>query len=190
LRYVNIEHVKKFIIIIIVIGAIVILYTMRDNSPIDNAEKTTTGENSNFQPNPSNATFLIDGESITLSAGRNERIVAPGSVMTEETVALDKFAYGDINLDGKSDTVLLLARYGGGSGIFIYAAAFVSGPVTYRGSNAIFIGDRIDPQSISINNGVVTVNYLDRGPQEAFSTEPTIPASKQFAYKNGEFVER
>ena len=133
---------------------------------------------------------MIDNESITLSAGRNETQITPTSALVEETVLLDKFAYGDVNADDKEDTALLLARYGGGSGTFIYVAVFVSGPVTYRGSDALFIGDRVAPQSISINNGIVTVDYLDRGPDEAFAAEPTIPTSKQFIYKNGEFVEK
>ena len=103
---------------------------------------------------------------------------------------MDKFAYGDLNADGKEDTVLLLTRYGAGSGIFIYLAAFTSGPVTYKGSKAIFIGDRIAPKSLSIKGDTVTVEYLDRKPDEAFATEPTVSASKQFTYKNGEFVEK
>ena len=108
----------------------------------------------------------------------------------EETVLLDQFAYGDINADGKEDAVFFLARYGGGSGTFIYLAAFVSGPVTYRGSEATFIGDRVSPQSISINNTTVTVKYLDRAADEPLAAEPTIQASKQFSYRVGGFEER
>ena len=100
---------------------------------------------------------------------------------------MDKFAYGDINADNKNDIVLFLARYGGGSGIFIYLAAFVSGPVTYKGSNTVFIGDRVSPQSISVKNDVVTVKYLDRKEGEAFAAEPTVLISKQFIFNNGEF---
>ena len=181
---------KKVFIVIVVIGAIALLYAMRDNSPVNKENEQTVSEDDNFRPDPSNATFIIDDESITLSRGRAEREIAPGSALTEETILMDKFAYGDLNIDGKKDTALLLARYGGGSGTFIYVAAFISGPVTYRGSEAIFIGDRIEPQSISINAGVVKVEYLDRGPDDAFAVEPTIPTSKEFVYKNGKFVER
>ena len=189
-HYVRMSYMRKIVIIIVVIGALAILYAMRDSSSVKDADKTTTSKNSNFRPDPSNGTFMIDNESITLSAGRNETQITPTSALVEETVLLDKFAYGDVNADDKEDTALLLARYGGGSGTFIYVAVFVSGPVTYRGSDALFIGDRVAPQSISINNGIVTVDYLDRGPDEAFAAEPTIPTSKQFIYKNGEFVEK
>lgn len=177
-------------IIIIILAAVVVFYTMRDNFSTDKTGAPITNEDGTFHPDPSNATFTIDDESIILSAGRNERVITPESALTEETILLDKFAYGDINTDGKEDTLLLLARYGGGSGTFIYLAAFVSGPVTYRGSNTIFIGDRVAPQSISLNGETITVEYLDRGPDDAFAVEPTILTTKQFIYKAGELAEK
>lgn len=181
---------RKIIIILIIVAAAIFLFITRSASPTDKIETTAFGENDVFRPDPSNATFIFDDGPITLSAGRNEGNIISGSALVEETVLLDKFAYGDINADGKKDTTLFLARYGSGSGTFIYLAAFVSGPVTYRGSKAVFIGDRIAPQSISINGEMVTAEYLDRGADEALAAEPTIPASKQFVYKNGEFQEK
>ena len=181
---------RKITIIIILVGVAILFYAMLSNSPVEKTSEPTASEDGNFRPDPSNATFIFDDGPTTLSAGRNERMTAPGSAFTEETSLMDKFAYGDINRDNRDDTVLLLARYGAGSGTFIYLAAFVSGPVTYRGSEVFFIGDRIVPQSIAIDGETVVVKYLDRGPDEAFSTEPTIPMSQQFIYRNGAFQER
>jgi len=181
---------KKVIIIVIIlaVGGLFYYYATRDKSPVK-VGTPTANENGNFRPDPSNATFTFEDESITLSAGRKEMAVA-GSVLTEEIVLMDEFAYGDINLDTKEDTVLFLARYGAGSGTFIYVAAFVSGPVNYKGSDALYIGDRISPQSISIDKGVITVKYLDRESDEPMAAEPTVPVSKQFVYRNGELQER
>ena len=175
---------KKIIVIAVILVAAVLLYTMRDKFPAKEARTPQVSENGLFRPDPSSATFTFDDGSITLSMGRNE------SASGEETILLNKFAYGDINADDKEDTALLLARYGDGSGTFIYLGTYVSGPVTYRGSKVIFIGDRIAPQSISIKQGIVTVEYLDRRPDEALATEPTVPVSKQFVYRNGEFQEK
>ena len=174
---------KVLIALIIIIGAVALLYVMRDTSPSKKVETPQAKEGGTFRPDPSNATFTIDDEQIILSGGRKN---APWG----ETGILDKFAYGDIGADGKDDTVLFLVQSGGGSGTFIYLAGYVSGPVTYRGSIATFLGDRIAPESISINKGVVTVKYLDRKEDEAFATEPTVPVSRQFVFKNGEFVEK
>ncbi|MDO8589995.1 MAG: hypothetical protein Q7R69_01860 [bacterium] len=180
---------KKVVVILVIIGAVALIYTMRNGSATT-SNVPTVSDKGIFRPDPSGATFTFDDESVTLSAGRNETTITPGSALVEETALLDQFAYGDINADGKEDTVLLLARYGGGSGTFIYLAAFVSGPVTYRGSEATFIGDRVSPQSLSINKGVVTIQYLDRKADESFAAEPTVPVSKQFVYKAGGFEER
>ncbi|MBI2673784.1 MAG: hypothetical protein HYX23_00695 [Candidatus Zambryskibacteria bacterium] len=181
---------KKVIVIMVVIVIAAFLYVARNNPSAPVIETSAPNETGAFRPDPSNATFTLDNESITLSKGKNSRSVVPGSALIEETNLMDKFAYGDINADNKEDTVLFLARYGGGSGIFVYLAGYVSGPVTYRGSVAMFIGDRIIPQSIDVSRGIVTIKYLDRQAGEALAAEPTVLASKQFIFKNGEFVER
>jgi len=181
---------KKVILLIVIIAAFVIFYTTRDKSPTEQIEIPTASENGVFHPDPSNATFIFDDGPITLSAGRNERSISPGSTFMEETVILDKLTYGDINADGRQDTILFLARYGAGSGTFIYVAAFVSGPIAYKGSKTVFLGDRIAPQSISVSKGIVAVEYLDREPSEALAAEPTVPILKQFVYRDGEFQER
>jgi len=175
----------------VIIGILVGYFITSDNFKTNNQDAAqNTSKKGSFKPDPSNATFIFDDGTITLSEGKIERTVAPGSALVEEIAVMDKLAYGDINNDEKDDTALLLARYGGGSGVFIYAAAFLSGPVNYKGSKVVFIGDRITPQSIFIKDGTVIINYLDRGPDEAFAAEPTIPMSKQFIYKNGEFQEK
>ncbi|MDB5254405.1 MAG: hypothetical protein JWL80_471, partial [Parcubacteria group bacterium] len=111
-----------------------------------------------------------------------------GSAATVETSLTDVRAYGDINGDGKDDTAALLIQIGGGSGEFVYLVGYVSGTVTYKGTNAVFIGDRIQPKTITIKNGVVTVNFLDRKADESFADEPTVNTSKQFVYTKGTLV--
>lgn len=183
---------NKLVLTIIVLAVLSLLgyFNLHDRDSNINIGIPILDENGATRQDPSNATFIIDGENITLSSGKNETSITPGSSFMEETSILDKFAYSDINSDGKEDTLLLLVRYGAGSGTFVYLAAFVSSPVTYRGSNAVFLGDRISPESISINSGTITVKYLDRKPDEPMAAEPTISIIKQFVYKNGGLQER
>lgn len=183
---------KKFFIFIIVVAVLVGGYLVVRNISTDNDDVNiqNVNETGTSKPNPSSATFTLDGESVTLVNGKNATSVSPGNAVMEETILLDKFAYGDLNTDGKEDTALLLARYGAGSGTFIYMAAYLSGPVNYHGSEAVFIGDRVTPQSISIKSGVVIVDYLDRKDSQSFADEPTVPTTKQFVYKAGEFQEK
>ncbi len=175
---------KKIFIIMIMLAALTLFYFTRDNT-VNVESGTSVNQGDAFRPDPSSATFTFDDEVVTLSRGRHA-----DEDSAEETALLDLTAYGDLNADGKKDTIVLLARSSGGSGIFIYVAAYVSGPVNYKGSNAIFLGDRVAPQNIAIKDGVVTVSYLDRSPEEALASEPTIPASLQLIYRNGELQER
>lgn len=148
------------------------------------------------KPDPSNATFQFEDGPIKLTKGTAESTLTDSSA-AQETSLTDTIAYGDINNDGKNDAAFLLVQSGVGSGVFLYAAAYVSGVVQYKGSNAIFIGDRVTPKSISIatlqsieSPGTITITYLDRKPEEPFSAEPTITTVKHFIFKNGELVEK
>ena len=178
---------KFFLLILIIIVAVVYFGFKGNNSNQDPISQETS--NGSFQPDPSNATFIFDEGAITLSQGKFSRTLAPNSAIKEETALTSIRGYGDINNDNKNDTVAILVQSGGASGVFIYLAGYVSGPVTYKGTNAIFLGDRITPQSISINRGLVTVNYLDRKDGEPFAAEPTVPTQKTFEYKSGALLE-
>ena len=179
---------KKLLILLILIAVAWYFWPAAKKST-PKADPTATTVGAGFQPDASNATFTFDGESTTLVNGKAEATDAAVGLVTE-TELLDERAYGDLNGDGKPDAVVLLSQSGGGSGTFVYAAAFVSGPVGYKGSNAIFLGDRIAPQSISLSNNVATVKFLDRKPDESFAAEPTISVTKQFIYTQGEFKEK
>lgn len=185
---------KKVIFSLLVIIIIILLgyFTYQNNTTNDDSLKNIALTENDKNPrhlDPSNATFIFDDGPITLLNGKNEKAVSPNSALMEEIILLDKLAYGDINSDNKEDTALFLARYGAGSGTFIYLAALASGPVAYKGSKVIFIGDRISPQSIVINDNVITVKYLSRGFDEPFTAEPTIQVSKNYIFSNGELQE-
>lgn len=152
-------------------------------------DSTSTTVGTGFKPDPSSATFTFDNEPVTLSDGQAEVTDSAVGLVTETELQSER-GYGDLNGDGKDDVVVFLTQSGGGSGTFVYAAAYVSGPVGYKGTNAIFLGDRIAPQSASISNKTATVNYLDRKDDEPFAAEPTVSVSQQFVYKNSELVEK
>lgn len=175
------------LIVVLILGTFGYLVLNKEQTTSDTTTATSTA--TQFQPTPESATFLFDDGSTTLAHGKSSKIDS-GTGLSDDIWLLDEKASGDLNNDGKTDSAVLLARSGGGSGTFIYLAVYVSGPVNYKGSNAIFIGDRISPESISISNGVVTLHYLDRGEQEPMSAEPTLENTKQFVYKNGTLEEK
>lgn len=181
------KAVISIVILILVVGSGYYIWQRNSSETTFNSGSTPSGGSS--KPDASNATFLFNEGPITLSKGKSEKEVSPGSVFLEVTELLGNPAYGDINNDGKQDTIVLLARYGVGSGTFIYMGAYVSGPVTYKGTNAVFIGDRVSPQGISIDGDIVTVNFLGREDGEPFTIEPTIQMYKRFRLSGNTFNE-
>lgn len=142
------------------------------------------------EPDIINATFKFDGERITLKDGKASSEVTPDSAITLETTLTDDIKYGDINGDERNDAVGIALQSGGGSGMFVYLVALVSGNVEYKGLDAVFLGDRISPKSISISkSGVINIEYLDRLPDEPMAAEPTIVTSKNFKYSKGALEE-
>jgi hypothetical protein len=141
---------------------------------------------------PQNATYLIDGKEVTLVNGTAETEAAPGSATKIVTKYFGNAVDVDLNGDGLMDSGFLLTQDGGGTGTFFYVAAAIQQSGAYQGTNAIFIGDRIAPQSTNIdpnNPAQFIVNYADRKPDEPMSAQPTVAVSKTFKLENGSLVE-
>jgi len=139
-----------------------------------------------------NGTYLIDGQSITLVDGVAESEAAPGSASKQITRYFGNAVEVDLNADGMMDSVFLLQQENGGSGVFYYVAAAIKTADGYTGTNAIFLGDRIAPQSTNVNPNdlsQIVVNYADRNPGEPMSASPSLGVSKTFKFENGSLVE-
>jgi hypothetical protein len=142
---------------------------------------------------PQNATYLINGQPVTLVNGKAEQEAAPGLAEKIVTQYFGNAVQVDLNSDGKMDSGFLLTQSTGGSGTFFYAAAALQNPDgTYTGTNAVLLGDRIAPQSTNVdpnNPAQFIVNYADRAPGEPMTTQPSHGVSKTFKLKNGILVE-
>lgn len=179
-----------------IIGAVIVLLlgylvftNFKDNSSNINGEPKIQIDRTTSKPDLSNGTFIFDDLKITLENGTAETTLPDNGALSQTTTLTDKIAYGDLNRDNKEDAAALFVQEGAGTGIFMYVAAYVSGTVKYNGSNAIFIGDRLIPQNISINNEVIKVTYLDRKEGEPFTATPTEENTKSFIFVNGELKE-
>ena len=137
---------------------------------------------------PRDATYIVEGKSVTLSNGVSEVEAAPGSASKVTTRYFGNDATGDLNGDGQADTGFVLTQSSGGSGTFFYAAAALKTKDGYTGTNAVLLGDRIAPQSTQISGGQLIVNYADRKPGEPFSTPPSVGVTKTFKVVDGKLV--
>ncbi len=127
---------------------------------------------------PKDATYVIDGTQVTLRNGVAEQEVVAGSASKVITRYFGNEVTHDLDGDGRMDTAFLLSQETGGSGVFYYLVAALNKESGYVGSKGVFIGDRIAPQSTSIENeNVIVVAYADRAVGEDFSTQPSVGKS-------------
>ncbi len=100
-----------------------------------------------------------------------------------------------INPSGTRATAILIDSPGG-TGTFYYLIGGVlkNGQEIY--SKPVLLGDRIKIKSLSVyepqahDNGIITVQYLDRPASAPMLTMPTIQILKQFAFEdNGNLIE-
>jgi hypothetical protein len=139
--------------------------------------------------NPKNCTYVIDGQNITLKNGYSEEDVVSGSASKLITEYFGNEVVADFNGDGIKDTAFLLTQSSGGSGTFYYAAAALSSKDGCIGTNAVLLGDRIDPQTTEFNDGEIIINYADRKPNEPMAATPSVGVSKYLKINDGKLVE-
>jgi len=157
---------------------------------VQQTEAPTSGTTQGVDPQ--NATYLIDGKDVTLVDGTAEQEAAPGSATKVVTKYFGNAVDLDLNSDGLMDSAFLLTQDGGGSGTFFYTAAAINNAGSTQGTNAIFLGDRIAPQSTVINpNNPVQyiVNYADRKASDPMSAQPSVAVSRTFKFDNGTLME-
>lgn len=82
---------------------------------------------------------------------------------------------GDVAGDGDPDEALLLVVNYGGTGSFYSAVVAINDGDSYQASNALALGDRIQPQTIEFRDGQFVYNYLVHTPDQGASDVPTVP---------------
>jgi hypothetical protein len=167
------------LIIIILVGVGAYFFVNKDRQEPAGSENTTF--------DALNATYTIDGQSVTLINGISEAETAPNSDSRTTTRYFGNEVKHDLNDDGREDVAFLLTQETAGSGVFYYLVAALNTPSGTIGSHAFLLGDRIAPQTTEIDedetaNGtrrqnVIVVNYADRAPNEPFTTSPSVGKS-------------
>ncbi|MCR4281372.1 MAG: Gmad2 immunoglobulin-like domain-containing protein [Candidatus Kaiserbacteria bacterium] len=123
-----------------------------------------------------NITYIIQGQPVTLVNGRAESST-PGSASKTVTQYFGNEAVGDLTGDSVPDVAFILTQNTGGSGTFYYAVIAVNENGTYKGTNAMFLGDRIAPQTTEIHDGRAVVNFAERKPGEPMTAQPSVGKS-------------
>lgn len=172
------------------------LVTQADKGRIIAAELSAQQKNiissqPKFLLNYLNTTYTLDGQHIPLVDGKFENAVISDSATKTVVAFWGGVVHKDLNGDGMEDAVFILTQNNGGSGTFYYVVAALSDIKNNNtiGTNGILLGDRIAPQNINIENGVIVVNYADRGKNEPMTTLHSVGVSKYLAVVNGILME-
>lgn len=176
----NNKKLQAFVLIVLVIVALGV-YKFNKKNTVDDDSKNQSSISSH------DATYKINGQNVTLVNGMSQVPSAPGSASMTTTKYFGNEVVHDLNDDGINDSVFLITQEAGGSGIFYYVVAKLNNPTGVLGSEAIFLGDRIAPQSTNMEEGtttngttrknVIVVNYADRNPGESFAVQPSLAKS-------------
>lgn len=135
-----------------------------------------------------NASYKIEGVDVFLKDGIS-RVPLAESSATTTTVYFGNEATGDLNADGKDDVAFILTQSTGGSGTFYYLAVALRTDTGYKGTNAIFLGDRIAPQTTEVKDGEIVTNYAVRAEGEPMATRPSVGVSLYAKVQNGILVQ-
>lgn len=121
----------------------------------------------------------------TLAGGHFEQGLpdSAGSV----TVDLIRSAKGDLNGDGVEDGLALLAVDTGGSGTFMYLVAVINQAGELQQAADLFLGDRLDIQSLEIKDGSIWVPMLAHAPDDPQCC-PSLGETRQYRLENNRLV--
>ncbi len=136
-----------------------------------------------------NATYIIENREVALINGKSEKEISPGSASKIVTQYFGNETKADFNGDGTEDIAFILTQNRSGSGTFYYVAVALGLENGYKGTNAIFLGDRIAPQTTEFSNGKIIVNYAERKTGEPMTAMPSVGVSKYFKISDGVLVE-
>lgn len=112
------------------------------------------------------AEFILDAERVRLSADGETRYF--GNELRT-----------DLDGDGREDVAFYITHSPSGSGTFFYVVASLNTERGYVGTDAVFIGDRIAPQTIDLSQNpqhqrVIAVNYAERRADDPMTAEPSV----------------
>ncbi len=138
---------------------------------------------------PRDATYRIDDEPFTLHDGLVIVERLPGAASKTMVQLHGEPVQGDLDGDGVPDAAVLLVQTTGGSGTFYHVAAALNRGGEYVGTQAVFIGDRIEPLQLAIRYGLVIIDFADRQSDEPMTAPPSLGVSKYLVRRRARFEE-
>jgi hypothetical protein len=128
-------------------------------------------------PEISDLTIAIDTQEFDMSDGVAVIPPSQGSATANTLRLIGVPVMGDSDGDGNPDAALLVQHDPGGSGTFYYAVVAINDGGSYRASNAVLLGDRIEPRAVEFTDGRFVYTYAERKPGDSMSERGTVEKS-------------
>jgi hypothetical protein len=109
-----------------------------------------------------NGTFTIQDGNQTVQLANGKYETGQGADYVMATV-VPPVAFDDLNGDGVTDAVVVLAENYGGSGTFMTLLPVLAAPEGASPQKGVSLGDRVQVRSVSISEGTVSVSLLAQG---------------------------
>jgi heat shock protein HslJ len=128
-------------------------------------------------------------EAVQLIDGRYEgEPFVEGGASRPTVTFIDPYAFGDLDGDGVEDAAVLLAENSGGSGTFIYLAAVLNRNGNPQNTATQLLGDRVQVNSLSIEDGEIIVDVITHGPDDPMCC-PTQQVVQTYELRDNELVQ-
>lgn len=157
----------------VIVGAVAIAGFIRFN--FTNGGDVVSDRKSS--PEISDLTITIDTQEFDMSDGVAVIPPSQGSATANTLRLIGVPVMGDSDGDGNPDAALLVQHDPGGSGTFYYAVVAINDGGSYRASNALLLGDRIEPRAVEFAGGRFVYTYAERKPGDAMSERGTVEKS-------------
>lgn len=135
-------------------------------------------------PSPTSREALESGTFLTRTTPTGSITLSEGTATsvgdTTREFSLASVAEGDLDLDGETDAVAILAEDDGISH-YLYLHAFLSDGRVAEDVSARLVGDRVEVRRLSIDDAIIRVDLMLREPGQPITTPPTVPHSAYFA---------
>lgn len=139
-----------------------------------------------FTGDPANASYELDGNSVTLASGAFEEKTGTG---VDDLIATDLTGAqldADFDDDGVTDRAVVITRDDGPLKVHYLAVVLAGGP-----SNTLALGKNVLVQKLSLDpkgNGIV-VDLLSRDDGVPADAAPTLEVKRRYAVKDGKLVD-
>lgn len=97
-------------------------------------------------------------------------------------------ANGDLDGDGSPDSAVVMAVSGEGEGTLFYLCAVLNQLYQAQATDCVLFGDRIAVTGLAITDGVVTLRFLDRKPEDPMTARPSVPTTFDYLLDGGRLV--